>query len=217
MLRVYLDGIIVGLLASIPLGPIGVLIIQRTLSKGRFSGFVSGVGAALSDTLYAIVAGFSLSFIIDFVKERESLLQLIGSIILLVFGFFIVYSNPVKQLRKQNRASNNYLKDFTTTFIITLSNPVILFLFLGLFAGFSIVESSGEVSILTIIAGVFSGGMIWWYSVSTLVNFFRERFNPRRLFWVNRISGVVIMVLALFSVVYSVAKMVGANLPDLVG
>ncbi len=210
MLSVYLDGIIVGLLASIPLGPIGVLIIQRTLSKGRLSGFASGVGAALSDTLYAIIAGFSLGVIIDFVKARENLLQLIGSVVLLIFGFFIVSSNPVKQLRKQNRSSSNYFQDFFTTFLITLSNPVILFLFLGIFTGLSLLEARTS-------AGIFSGGMLWWFGISTLVNFFRDRFNPRRLFWVNRISGLVIMVLALFSVVYAVARMIGANLPELVG
>lgn len=217
MLSVYLDGILVGLLASIPLGPIGVLIIQRTLSKGRFSGFASGIGAALSDTIYAIIAGFSLGVIIDFVKERESLLQLIGSLVLLLFGLFIVSSNPVKALRKQNRASSNYFQDFFTTFLITLSNPVILFLFLGIFTGFSLLESRGSINVFSIIAGIFSGGLLWWFGISTLVNFFRERFNPRRLFWVNRISGLVIVVLALVSVVYSVARMVGANLPDLVG
>jgi len=217
MLKVYFDGIIVGLLASIPLGPIGVLVIQRTLSKGRFSGFASGVGAALSDTIYAVIAGFSLSFVIDFIKAKETILQLIGSLILLAFGFFIVYSNPVKQLRKQNRSSTNYFQDFATTFAITLSNPVILFLFLGIFTGFNLVNDQNAFGVFSIIAGVFSGGMLWWFGISTLVNVLRDRFNPRRLFWVNRISGLVIMSLALFSVVYAVARMVGANLPDFVG
>lgn len=217
MLQIYIDGIVVGVLASIPLGPIGVLIIQRTLNKGHLSGLISGAGAALSDTIYAIVAGFSLSFIIDFVKQRESMLQLIGSFVLLAFGSFIVFSNPVKQLRKQHKASTNYFQDFASTFVITLSNPVILFLFLGIFAGFSLVDNKGGMNVLAIITGIFSGGLLWWVFISSVVNFFRDRFNPRRLFWVNRISGVVIMTLAFFSVVYAIAKMVGANLPDLAG
>lgn len=217
MLQIYIDGIMVGVLASIPLGPIGVLIIQRTLNKGHLSGLMSGAGAALSDTIYAIVAGFSLSFIIDFVKERESLLQLIGSFVLLAFGSFIVFSNPVKQLRKQYKTPTNYFQDFATTFVITLSNPVILFLFLGIFAGFNLVDNKEGMNVLAIIAGIFSGGLLWWFSISSLVNYFRDRFNPRRLFWVNRISGVVIMTLAFLSVLYAVAKMVGADLPDIAG
>ena len=215
-LRVFGDGILIGILASIPLGPIGVFVIQRTLYKGRYAGWFSGIGAAISDTLYAIVAGFSLSFIIDFVKERESILQLFGSLVLLGFGFFLFQSNPVRQLRKQISNPSSYMQDLVTTFLLTISNPMILFVYLGIFAGFNVIEQSNSSYVLSIIAGIFTGGCIWWLSISTLVNFFRSKFNPRRLFWVNRISGIVVMGLALLSIVYAFAKMLGAGLPDMI-
>ncbi len=215
-LREYLDGIIVGVLASVPLGPIGVLIIQRTLQKGRFSGFFSGMGAALSDSVYAIVAGFSLSFIIDFIEEKQALLQLFGSVVLLGFGIFLFLSNPVGALRKQNTGASNYFNDFATTFAITITNPMILFIFLGIFAGFNLMENTEFIHVSAIVLGVFSGALLWWFSISTMVNFLRSRFNPRRIFYVNRISGIVITALAAFSVIYALAKMAGMNLPDLI-
>lgn len=217
LLRVFYDGILIGVLASIPLGPIGVFVIQRTLYKGRFAGLFSGVGAALSDTLYAIIAGFSLSFIIDFIREMQSILQLFGSLVLLGFGFFLFQSNPVRQLRKQNAGSSNYMQDLAATFLLTISNPMILFVYLGIFAGFNLMESTDSVHVLTLIGGIFTGGCIWWFSISTFVNLFRSKFNPRRLFWVNRISGLIVMALALFSVAYAIAKMLGFNLPNMVG
>lgn len=110
------DGILIGISASVPLGPIGVLCIQRTLNKGRWSGFISGLGAAFSDTIYAIIAGFSLSFIVSFIEEQILWIQIIGAIILIALGLKIFYTNPAIQLRKQRKRNTNLLQDFVSTF-----------------------------------------------------------------------------------------------------
>lgn len=218
LLQSYANGILTGILASVPLGPIGVLIIQRTLSKGRYAGLFSGIGAAFSDMVYAIIAAFSLSFVIDFVREQQNYLQLFGSIVVLGFGVFLFLSNPVGQLRRQQKTSASTLfNDLATTFAITISNPMIIFIFLGIFTGFNIIETGETEHILITILGIFSGAILWWFFISTLVSLFRGKFNPRRLFWVNRISGIVIMTLAGLSVVYALAKIAGMNLPAVMG
>ena len=99
-LTLIAKGILIGLLVSIPLGPIGVLVIQRTVNKSRIAGLLSGMGAALSDTLYAIVAGFSLTFVIDFIRVHEMMFQIVGAIVVLALGIHIFFKNPVSDLRR---------------------------------------------------------------------------------------------------------------------
>lgn len=89
------EGIAIGFLASVPLGPIGVLLIQRTLNKGRWSGLVSGLGAAFSDTIYAIIAVFSLSYVVTFIREQEFLIQIFATLLLIGLGVKIFITNPV--------------------------------------------------------------------------------------------------------------------------
>src|SRR6056297_1675240 len=93
-------GAIVGFLASIPLGPVGVLCIQRTINKGKTSGLYSGLGAAVVDMLYAVVAVLGLSFIITFIEEQAIYFQFMGGVVLLILGIRIFYTNPVHQIRK---------------------------------------------------------------------------------------------------------------------
>ena len=193
-----IDGMLVGFSASVPLGPIGVLCIQRTLQRGRLSGFVSGLGAASSDIIYAIIAGFSLSFIVTFIEEQFVWIQVFGSIILILLGWHIFRSNPAKQLRKQRsgKSKNSYLQDYVSTFLLTFSNPLAIFLFIAFFAGFGVVmTNSGIYGQLVLITGVFLGAAAWWFLLTSVVGFFRSAGNLRRLFWINRIAGATIIIL----------------------
>jgi threonine/homoserine/homoserine lactone efflux protein len=123
--NILFDGMLVGFFASVPLGPIGVLCIQRTLQNGRVSGLVSGFGAALSDTIYAVIAGFSLSYIVSFIEAQMFWLQLAGVIILVGLGVKIFMINPVVQLRRQKAGKHFLVSDFISTFFLTLSNPLV--------------------------------------------------------------------------------------------
>src|SRR5690554_7710129 len=134
-----LEGMIVGFSASVPLGPIGVLCIQRTLQRGRLAGLFSGLGAAISDTIFAVIAGFSLSFIVAFIEEQIFWIQIFGAVILFLLGAHIYRSNPAVQLRRQRRSKSSYLQDFVSTFLLTISNPLALFLLIAFFAGFGVV------------------------------------------------------------------------------
>ncbi len=203
ILKNILDGIIIGFSASVPLGPIGVLCIQRTLNKGRLAGFFSGLGAAFSDTIYAIIAGFSLSFIVSFIEQQLLYIQIFGAGILIFLGIKIFYSNPAKQLRKQKKGKGNLFQDFVSTFLITISNPLAIFLFLAFFASFGVVKKGGGyLDHLLLISGVMMGASLWWFILTSIVNLFRSKINLRRLWWLNKIAGATIVVLVVIAFVF---------------
>lgn len=197
------DGLVIGISASIPLGPIGVLVVQRTLNKGHLSGFVSGLGAALSDTIYAVIAGFSLSFIVGFIESQLLWIQIIGALILISLGLKIYTTNPAIQLRRQKRKSTSLIQDFFSTFALTVANPLAVFLFMAFFAGFRVVgKENTPIDNLLLISGVMVGAASWWLILSSLVNLFRSKINLRRLFWINKIAGstIIVLVIVAFSV-----------------
>lgn len=190
-------GVLIGLMVSVPLGPMGVLIIQKTLQKGALAGFVAGMGAACADLFYATVAAFGLGFVINIIQSHELVLQIIGGIFLLIVGLKIYFDNPLKQIRMKKRVSKTgMLGDFLTLFFLTASNPVAIVVFMAVFAGASVFgdEPSFRVE-LFVLTGVLLGGGLWWYTLSALVNLFRKRFRLRVLITINRISGVLITIL----------------------
>ncbi len=188
-------GIIIGLSASIPLGPIGVLCIQRTLNKGRKSGFISGLGAAAADGFYAIVAGFSVSIVIDYLTEYQLILRIIGSIVLFFLGYKLITTNPAVQLRNQLKKKRKGLfGDFISIFALTISNPITVFVFAAVFAGFHVLDpDTPKHSVLILIFGILLGASTWWFTLSSVVSIFKDKFRLRRLLLINRIAGVLVI------------------------
>ena len=190
-------GMLIGLMVSVPLGPMGVLIIQKTLHKGALSGFIAGMGAACADLFYATVAAFGLGFVINTIKTHEVILQIVGGIFLLIMGLNIYFANPLKQIKARRRVTKKgLLGDFLSLFFLTVSNPVTVVVFMAVFAGMSVFgESSSMLGELLVVMGVLLGGGVWWYTLSTLVNIFRKKFRLRVLITINRVSGLVITIL----------------------
>ena len=190
-----IKGLIVGFLASIPLGPVGVLCIQRTINKGRYSGLISGMGAATVDMFFALVAALGLTYIINFIEEQQFLIQLIGGGVLIFLGTKIFNTNPIKQIRKHRRKKNKLIEDYLSVFFLTLSNPLALFLFVAAFAGIGMVTSKdSSLKSALIILGVFIGAMLWWSILTSLIDLFRKRFRLKQLWWINKIAGVLIII-----------------------
>ena len=205
MIELIYTGMIVGVLVSSPMGPIGMLCIQRTLSKGQLSGFISGIGAALSDLIYAAVTGLFMGLVVNFVEAHRHPLQIFGSIVIAVFGYYIYRSNPVKNLKINPEAKQTLVQDFITSFFLTISNVLIVFLFIGLYArfGFVLPEHSLQMTVSGL-AGVFLGAILWWFFITFLVSLMRRWLNIRSLKVLNRIVGLVIISLAGFGLVSSI-------------
>lgn len=205
MLGIVGKGIIIGILVSAPMGPIGILCIQRTLSKGRWHGFVSGLGAALSDVIYAALTIFFMGLVINFVEVHQQYLEIFGSIVLGVFGYFIYKSNPVKNLHKNQSTKRTYLQDFITAFFLTFSNVLIVFLYIGLFAQFTfILPSHSFWKTLEGLGGIAIGAIMWWFVITYIVSKLQRWFNIRGVRLLNQIVGGVIMVLSVIGVVISI-------------
>ncbi len=196
-------GVLTGLAVSIPLGPLGMLCIQRTVNKNWKSGIMSGIGVATADSTYALVAGFGLSIIIDFIRVNEIYFKFVGSIVLVLLGIYIFRSNPTKQILKYKRRGPSHLHDFLTTFLVTLSNPLSVFVFIAIFTSNSIVlHFSHPLEALLTIGGIFVGGTLWWITITGLANQFRHKFTINTLYWANRVIGISVIVVALAFLIY---------------
>jgi len=206
-LTLIIKGILIGFLVSIPLGPIGVLVIQRTVNKSRIAGFLSGMGAAISDTLYAIIAGFSLTFVIDFIRQYEVYLQAIGALVLLGLGIHIFFKNPATDLRRNKLRGNTHFKDIISSFLVTFSNPLSVFVFLAVFTSSGVAVSlEHPYHSFFLILGIFTGAVIWWFSLSGIVSLFRHKINLRILWWINKSAGAIIVVFVLVTVLVVIQK-----------
>ena len=133
----FLKAILIGLAASIPLGPLGIMCIQKALSKGRWAGFAVGLGSSIVDVFYAAIALFSVSFISEFLDRNRDWVMVIGGVIILLIGLQIALKNPIKDLRQPNRSGHSgtrHVQDLLRGFLMTIGNPGALVLMLGLFA-----------------------------------------------------------------------------------
>jgi len=205
MLELFYKGVIIGVLVSSPMGPIGMLCVQRTLAKGQLSGFVSGLGAAFSDLLYAAATSLCMGIVVNFVEAHQRPLQIFGSVVILLFGYYIFRNNPIQSLQRNQDNRQTIWRDLVTAFLLTLSNVLIVLLFIGLYArfGFLLPEHSVEMTIAGLI-GIFGGGVLWWLFITFVISLLRKWFNIRGLKILNRIVGSVIMFLAVFGLISSV-------------
>ncbi len=203
MFEVFIKGIIVGLGASIPLGPVGVLCIQKTLSKGRLSGFLTGIGASISDTFYAALSMLGLFLIDDFLTKHKATVLILGGIVIALIGIKVYRSNPVRQIRQKNKSSRG-LKDMLESLAITITNPGSIFLIFAMIAAVRLDISAfppdeAPTIVRIVLISIFLGTVLWWFSLSTLVNIFRKKFRLRQLIVINKIAGILIIVLGVVS------------------
>jgi len=198
MLGLVSKGFLIGVLVSAPMGPIGMLCIQRTLSKGRWHGFITGLGAALSDIIYAALTCLCMGMVVSFVEANQRPLQLLGSIVLALFGVYLFRSNPVRNLRKRKEKKLSFTQDFITAFLFTFSNMLIVLLYIGLFArfGFVLPEHSFWM-ILAGIGGIGIGAIVWWFLITYFISKLRRWFNVRGIWLMNKIVGSVIMIVSI--------------------
>ena len=195
----------IGIFLSAPMGPIGILCVQRTLNKGRHSGFFTGVGAAASDLFYCLLTGLGISLVTDFIADHVNILQIVGSIILIVYALYMIVHNPVSQIKENIDQRDDYLRDTVTGFLFTLSNPLIMFLIIPLFArfGFPLPEYKWYHVIMGY-AFIVVGALLWWAVITFFVNKVRTHFNIRSMWLINRIIGIIILLLSVYGLVTGV-------------
>lgn len=196
-----IKGLLVGFSIAAPVGSIGVLVIRRTLTEGRLSGFITGLGAAVADGTYGFIAGFGLTSISDFLIAQQFWMKLFGGLFLLYLGIKTLISKAAT--KEATIDSNGLVKNFTSTLLLTITNPITILSFFAIFAGLGLgQEKTNYLSSTSLVLGVFLGSAFWWLILSSVLNFFRNKITTSGLTWINRFSGLLIIsfaVLAFYS------------------
>jgi len=196
-MNIFLRGLIIGFSIAAPVGPIGVLCIRRTLAQGRISGLVSGLGAASADAIYGFIAAYGITFISSFLVAQQAWLSLVGGLFLCYLGLRTLRSQPGQS--EQGIAESNLAGNFFSTFALTLTNPVTILSFAAIFTGMGLAQSNGDYLAATwMVLGVFSGSALWWLTLSQGIGTLNRRLTPQWLLWINRISGIIILMFSLF-------------------
>ncbi|MGM9723441.1 MAG: LysE family translocator [Prevotella sp.] len=212
ILDCIIKGILIGVIASAPMGPVGILCIQRTLNKGRWFGFITGVGAAASDIFYALLTGLGMSFVMDFINNEHNkyLLQISGSIMLFIFGIYCFKSNPMKNAHKSSNKKGTLTHNAITAFFVTLSNPLIIFLFMATFAQFAFVIPDHPLEMSVGYLSIVLGALLWWFGLTWLIDKVRNIFDPNGITIINKVIGSVVMIfslIALFGLVFNLYQL----------
>lgn len=216
ILELIFKGIVIGILASAPMGPVGILCINRTLKKGRWFGFVTGVGAALSDLIYAILTGVGMSFVIDFVKNPNTkfYLQIFGAVLILLFGIYSFRSNPMQNAHTSNGNNRGSLwHNALTAFVVTFSNLLIVPYFMMLFALFAFVAPAHKIEMCVGYISVLFGALLWWYGLTWLVDRIRGKFDDNGIVIINKVIGCIVIIFSLIALVGTIFNLY--HLPEL--
>lgn len=192
-------GIILGFAIAAPVGPIGLLCIQRTLSQGQLVGLASGLGAATADAFYGAVAAFGLTVVSAFLIEQQFWLALLGGLFLCYLGVRTLLSAPVEHAAEREAGSIGAA--YVSTFLLTITNPMTILAFAAIFAGAGLGATGGDaasaawmVGPTLLVGGVFVGSAAWWLLLSGGVSLLRSRINSGVLLWINRAAGAILVI-----------------------
>lgn len=206
-----LRGLTVGLASSITVGPVAVLCIQRTLSKNRLSGFVSGLGVACADTIMAIIAFFFYALLQAQIEQYKNIISILGGIFVVIVGVVIFFQNPAPQIRRNRTGSTTSWRDFGSMFGFTMANFITVIPYiLAFFAMLGVESHDGSrdvasiMSSLLILLGFFAGAVAWWFLLTLLISLFRRGFRPHHMQMINRVAGIIIGLLGVITILTTV-------------
>jgi threonine/homoserine/homoserine lactone efflux protein len=194
LIGLLLKGMLVGMIIAIPVGPVGVLCIRRTILHGRLPGFLSGMGAATADAMFGIIAGFGLTVISDWLFDYQDWLRVAGAAFLLYIGISAFFHDPLNRTQSQ-RDPESLVADFASTFALTITNPITILAFLAIFAGIGFAGGQATLgSAAILVLGVWFGSLIWWAGLVTCAGLLRLSFRHDHLVWINRGSGGILVL-----------------------
>ncbi len=196
----FIRGLLIGLSIAAPVGPMGVLVIRRTLAEGRLTGLITGLGIAAGDTIYGALGGFGLTFITSFLINEQFWLRLIGGGFLIYLGLKTLLSRPAERAAEGAGKARSLPGYFISTMLLTLTNPTTIISFAAIMAGLGIGSTSGDyLSATILVVGVMLGSTSWWLILTTGISLFKNKITPAGMVWVNRLSGLIIIIFGLLS------------------
>lgn len=196
MLSFFVKGLAIGFSIAAPVGPIGVLCLQRTLAHGRVYGLCTGLGAATADAVYGALAALGLTIVADILVSGGDIFRLGGGVFLIALGLRAFRTRPaaVGGAEASGGPTPSLGKAFASTFLLTLANPMTIASFAAVFAGLGLGVEDGRTGPEggLLVAGVFAGSALWWLALSGAAGLFRDRFADR-LGFLNILSGIVLV------------------------
>ena len=208
-----LKGFAVGMCASAPIGPIAILVVQKSLSKGHKAGFVSGLGASVVDTFYASIAIFALAFAQRLIEEHQNIILLVGGAVLVAVGISMAFSDPFRKMKADGESSVSP-KDFGQAVAMGLSNPMAIFVMFTLFAFFGLAKDEPHNwMVAPIILAVSAGSVTYWFTVSWLLSRFHGNFKMRTILWISRITGALIVIIGIALLMNSLFNVIFKGMP----
>jgi threonine/homoserine/homoserine lactone efflux protein len=207
LLLTLLKGIAVGIVIALPVGPVGVLCVRRTLFEGPAFGLVSGLGAATADTLFGVIAGFGLTVIRDSLLAYQDWLGGAGGIFLLIVGLRALLTTRISDPEPLDGEA--LVSAYASTFALTITNPITILAFAAIFAKVGVTGDTDALSIVVLVAGVFLGSLLWWLGLSFGIDWLRRMFGSFRVIWLNRVSGVILTLSGAALLVVAVLGLAG--------
>ena len=197
MMLDILKGLLIGICASVPLGPIAILVLQKSLSEGHRAGFMAGLGACLVDTLYAVIAMFALAFAESFIEDHRILIMVGGGIIVVLLGCSMAFKDPFRKMKEEHQTPSYSLKDFFQAVIMGISNPGAIFVIFALFAFFGIQLEPHDFRVAPILLSLSGGSALYWFLFSWAFSRSRKNFKLSTLLWLNRAAGVIVIIIGI--------------------
>ena len=201
---IIINGFIFGLVLAAPVGPVGVLCVQRTLSEGRMHGLLSGLGAAVGDAIYGAIAAFGVSAVQLWISDHQVSLRTIGGILLLLLAAKTLILRPNRKNQKNvgKLHTENLLQDFVSTFLLAITNPITILTFAGLFVTLGSTDVGDSVNNAALLVfGVFIGSALWWFALAFTANLARPYIDGGYQKWVSRISAAILISFGVYALI----------------
>jgi threonine/homoserine/homoserine lactone efflux protein len=189
----FLQGLVLGVLIAAPVGPIGILCIRRSLTMGHMAGLLTGLGAATADGFYGCVAAFGLTALSDVLVSQGFWLRLIGGLFLCYLGVKTFLAKPIDSA-EAIPDQRGYLSLYASTVFLTLTNPLTILMFAGVFAGSGLGAAGDYATATLLVTGVFFGSALWWFLLSFGASLFRAKITGSNLRYLNQISGLILLI-----------------------
>ncbi|MBV9571685.1 MAG: LysE family transporter [Alphaproteobacteria bacterium] len=197
-LTVIVLGFLIGLIAAIPIGPVNLLVVRRTLAYDPLHGFMTGVGAVLADAVYASITGFGFTAIARMISGHSTTLQIVGGLMLFFFGAKMFFAPSNLRLEEGVQAGESktlpLLRAMASTFALAVTNPATLFAFTAMFAGVAgiVGQEATYHGAIFLVAGVLAGSTFWWFALTSITGLFHKKIDERIMRLINKVSGVIV-------------------------
>ncbi|MGH6873011.1 MAG: LysE/ArgO family amino acid transporter [Rhizomicrobium sp.] len=198
-----LSGFVIGLIAAVPIGPVNLLCVRRTFAYGSLYGFLSGLGAALADGVFACIVGFGFTYVAQLIKSHSTPIEVVGGVLLIGFGVHTFLAHPQlrldESLKAKEQTRGSLARAMATTFALAITNPATLLAFTAMFAGVAglVGTEASFFGAFLLVCGVLAGSTSWWFTLTTIAGLFHAKIDERIMELINRISGAVITTFGL--------------------